>query len=409
MSKQIIFPRLDQDMDEGILAAWVVTEGNQVQVGDAIAEIETAKVTASIESPTDGTVLALLANEGDSVPVGTVIAVIGKKGEEIADIPKPISLPGGPEIDGVLSTPGMLKTAHPSKESVPVSHRRISIPINRSAWTRPHSLSPKERFEQESPGFIHNHQRTADDPPRPEHQPREGFRSLPLNSVRRSTVKPREGFRSLPLNSVRRSTVKIVEASWQIPQFSVELEIAADPMMVILEKTREKYSDIALSITDFLAVAMARAIKYVPEINAWFEGDAIKYFNHVDLSLMVHTEKGLYAPMLKSIENASVTEVAIQRQRLVEAAKSGRLTSEELEPGTISLSNLGMYKIDRFNALLFPPQVAVLAIGRARTEAPTSTMSLTLTVDHRAVDGVMAARYLEQLDEQICNPKNFLI
>jgi pyruvate dehydrogenase E2 component (dihydrolipoamide acetyltransferase) len=390
MSKQIIFPRLDQDMDEGILAAWVVTEGNQVQVGDAIAEIETAKVTASIESPTDGTVLALLANEGDSVPVGTVIAVIGKKGEEIADIPKPISLPGGPEIDGVLSTPGMLKTAHPSKESVPVSHRRISIPINRSAWTRPHSLSPKERFEQESPGFIHNHQRAADDPSRPEHQPREGFRSLPLNSVRRSTV-------------------KIVEASWQIPQFSVELEIAADPTMVILEKTRGKYPDIALSITDFLAVAMARAIKYVPEINAWFEGDAIKYFNHVDLSLMVHTEKGLYAPMLKSIENASVTEVAIQRQRLVEAAKSGRLTSEELEPGTISLSNLGMYKIDRFNALLFPPQVAVLAIGRARTEASTSTMSLTLTVDHRAVDGVMAARYLEQLDEQICNPKNFLI
>jgi pyruvate dehydrogenase E2 component (dihydrolipoamide acetyltransferase) len=388
MSEKVLFPRLDQDMDEGILAAWLVTADNQVKAGDVIAEIETAKVTTTLESPIDGIVLALLAEEGDMVPVGSVIAVIGADGEEVPDILIPVSISAAQETKEELPAGATSRTDRPSKEPIVVAPRSISLPIDRRAWTRPHSQSPKERFKLEAADLVQDPNIEFALPPAPQNLDRQGHRS--------------------PLNSVREATVRIVDASWKIPQFSAELEISSEPISRMLEETREMQLEPALSVTDVLTAAMARAISFVPEVNAWFEGDAIRYFDHVDISLMVHTDQGLYAPALRSIENATVSEIAIRRRKLVEAARTGRLTSQELEPGTISLSNLGMYKIDRFNAILFPPQVAILAVGRAQTEVPMSPMVLTLTVDHRAVDGVAAARYLGQLDELLSEPTHLI-
>ncbi len=391
MSEQVLFPRLDQDMDEGILVSWLVSTGDRVHAGDEIAEIETAKVTTTISSPIDGVVLSILVEESDFVPVGTTIAIIGEEGDEVTDLRDPDTTPTSIE-SGAVPAPSVASVVAPEgRQQIPITQRATALPVDRSSWTRPHNQSPRARFETQMKDLDLGEAMAASVEDRFAAQP-----AVPSPKVK-------EG-RRVSLSSIRRATIRTVEASWQIPQFSIELEIYTNPMKHTLAKTRQMLPGSGINITDILAIAMTRAIRNVPEVNAWFEGVAIQYFDHVDLNLMIHTDHGLFAPALRSIQSASIAEVAAQRQGLVEAARVGTLASRDLKPGTISLSNLGMYKIDRFNALIYPPQVAVLAVGRIREEEHNSPMWMTLSVDHRAVDGVTAARYLETLGAILSEP-----
>lgn len=366
MAEKIVFPRLDQDMDDGILAGWLVAVGDRVKAGEEIAEIETAKVNATVESPVDGVVLALLAEERDVVPVGAVIAVIGQPGEAIPDLPQAAAVAAPAPAETVRTKAAAPEDGRPA----PPTSRVMALPVDRSAWERPHSLSPRARFEAGT----------------------------------KAEAPEREAGRRVPLTSVQQGMVRTVEASWQIPQFSLEADVSTVALTGMLESAQEMFPDAGVTVTDVLIVAMARAIRLAPGVNAWFEGDAVRIFDTVDVSLMIQTDRGLLAPALRGIHGASVIEVAERRRQLVQDARAGTLTSDDLKPGTIALSNLGMHQIDRFNAILFPPLVAVLAVGRIRAETPGAPMWLTLTVDHRAVDGVTAARYLANLSRLLANP-----
>lgn len=230
-----------------------------------------------------------------------------------------------------------------------------------------------------------------------------------MRAERAQPAHRREDGQRVELSSIRRATVRTVEASWQIPQFSVEAEVRTDAMRRALEEVERLAPTAKVTITDMLIAAMAKATRRVPEVNAWFEGNAIRYFEEVDLSLMVNSDRGLYVPVIRSVQQIGLAQIAKQRQQLVAAAQEGALSQEQLEPGTIALSNLGMFQIRRFNALLFPPQVAILAVGRARSDVAGEPMWLTLTVDHRAVDGATAARYLEELQRLLADPILLLV
>lgn len=387
MSDTVVFPRLDQDMQDGTITGWLVEVGDQVQAGDEIAEMETAKVTAAIESPRSGVILAILVDAGQIVDVGNPIAVIGDEGEEAPSDLKPKQDDAAPAKSDDRSPP-QPTAPRPAVAGgpQPVPPRVLALPVDRSSWERPHERSPRARYAA----------RTAE-----RTEP-----AGPLSAPRR--VQPGRGHR-VELNSVRRATIRTVEASWQIPQFSVEAEVATEPLGTMLADLRRLAPEPRVTLTDVLAAAMARTAAAVPAVNAWFEGDAIHLFDEVDLSLMVQTDRGLYVPVLRDVQVASIRRIAEMRQRAVRAAQDGTLDPVDLEPGTIALSNLGMFNIHRFNALLYPPQVAVLAVGRARAGVDGAPMWLTLTVDHRAVDGATAAQYLEEMSRLLADPMLVLI
>lgn len=393
MSERVVFPRLDQDMEDGIIATWLVAVGDTVSAGDELAEMETAKVTATIESPADGIVLALLYQAGDVVAVGEPIAVIGEAGEEVAAetagdgeaAPNAAQSEVKREIEQALGQP---------VPALNMEERVLTLPLDRSSWKRPHQTTPRARYEARSRGMPWQEilEGRVEEKAPPEPQPE----------------RPERG-RRVALTGIRRATVRTVEASWRIPQFSVEVEVATESLKVMLGQIREAAPSADVTLTDMLIAAMAEATRSVPEVNAWFEGAAIRYFDEVDLSLMVQTERGLFVPVLPGVHGASLRAIAVQRQQLVEAAHNGELREEQLQPGTIALSNLGMFAIHRFNAILYPPQVAILAVGRARNDRSGDPMWLTLTVDHRAVDGATAARYLEALQELLAKPLSIIV
>jgi pyruvate dehydrogenase E2 component (dihydrolipoamide acetyltransferase) len=386
MGEKIILPKMDQDMETGILAAWHVAVGDVVKAGDEIAEMETAKVTAVIESSTDGTVLALLVEAGDEIPVGTVIAVIGEAGESMPDAeaeadstPEPAPAEPAPPIAVSPSVspagPGAVEPVAVRTLPLPVAERMLALPADRSGWARPHRQSPRARFE--------------------------GGPAATAPSTSNGRVEP--------LSQVRKRTVSTVEASWRIPQFSVEAKVKLLPAIEALAGVREAAPDAGITLTDLLALALAKTAQEVPEVNAWFEGDSIRYFDQVDLSLMVQGERGLFVPAIRGVGKLGLAGIAAERRRLIDAVRGGMVSADDLAPGSIALSNLGMYKVDRFNALLYPPQVAILAVGRAGKRKKGAPVWLTLTVDHRAVDGATAARCLERLATYVGQPALLII
>lgn len=393
MSERVVFPRLDQDMEDGIIASWLVAVGDTVSAGDELAEMETAKVTATIESPAEGVVLALLYEPGDIVAVGEPIAVIGEAGEEVA-AEGASDGEAAPTASQSAITRGTGQAPDRPAPALNVEERVLTLPVDRSSWSRPHQTTPRTRYEARRRGTpwheILEGRTEEKAPPEPERE------------------RPARG-RRVALSGVRRATVRTVEASWRIPQFSVEVEVATESLKMMLGQIREAAPSADVTLTDMLIAAMAEGTRSVPEVNAWFEGDAIRYFDEVDLSLMVQTERGLYVPVLPGVHGASLKAIAARRKHLVEAAHNGELREEQLQPGTIALSNLGMYTIHRFNAILYPPQVAILAVGRARNDRSGNPMWLTLTVDHRAVDGATAARYLEALQELVAEPMSIIV
>jgi pyruvate dehydrogenase E2 component (dihydrolipoamide acetyltransferase) len=401
MSETVVFPRLDQDMQDGTIADWLVEVGDRVEAGEEIAEMETAKVTAAIESPRAGVVLAILVDAGELVDVGAPVAVIGEEGEEVPEGVQPAGeYPTAVGNGRPQAAEAVTVKADAGHGDQPVAQRPLPLPVDRSSWPRPHEQSPRARYDARAAGQSWDEilagatveASYAAEVPAPVQQ-------LP----------PTDRGRRVPLGNVRRATVRTVEASWRIPQFSVGAEVATEPLQVLLAEIRRLAREPRVTLTDMLAAAMARATAAVPSVNAWFEGDAVRLFEEVDLSLMVQTERGLYVPVLRNVQASNISRIAVMRERVVRAAQEGALEQQELEPGTIALSNLGMFEIHRFNAILYPPQVAVLAVGRARASVDGAPMWLNLTVDHRAVDGATAAQYLEAVGRLLADPMRLLI
>jgi pyruvate dehydrogenase E2 component (dihydrolipoamide acetyltransferase) len=398
----VILPKLDQDMEEGEVVEWLVNIGDKVEAGDEIATIETDKVTAPVESPAAGVVVSILAETGVPVSVGSVIAIIGAADETPVDAEMGGKAPAeeagsgaqlersSAEATGYDRSIGAAPSGVEAGAEKPLERRHMSLPIDRTGWMRPHTESPASRFAAEL-------YRKGASSQSQERQPDLVKNSTPTLASQAVSEKTEATRRRIALDAHRRSVITTVTRSWQVPQFSVEVEVSTAATTKVIQEAKEAFPEAKISLTDILIMAMARAVRTSPHVNAWFEDDTISYFEEVDVTLMVQSERGLVAPALRAVRYSPLEEVSRQRVELVEAARRENLSRENLAPGTISLSNMGMYGVDRFNALLLPPQVAILAVGRPRHHLPGSPMCLTLSVDHRAVDGVQAADYLDAL------------
>jgi pyruvate dehydrogenase E2 component (dihydrolipoamide acetyltransferase) len=401
MAEQVKLPRLGQGMEAGTVVKWLKSEGEQVAKGDPLFEIDTDKVTQEVESDFAGVLLKISLPEGEA-PVGQTIAWIGEAGEEVAEAaasaepaaepqqPKPQDEeapdPGTPETPRATGAAGASGSNGGRVKASPLARR-----IARERGIELASLQgtgPDGRIVAED---VERGAASAGEPPQ-----REAAGEV----------------ESVPLTNVRKTIARRLTAAWQAPVF--QLTVSADMTRAneLVARARELSPDVRITITDVLAKLCATALMRHRNVNVQYADDVLLKFPTANVGIAVAAPQGLVVPVLRSVERRSLVELAAARADAVGRARESRLTTQDMEDGTFTISNLGMYGIEQFVAVLNPPQAAILAVGatvdaavvRGGAVEVRPTMTMTLTVDHRAVDGAEGADFLRTLKQLVEDP-----
>ncbi|RCL81979.1 MAG: pyruvate dehydrogenase complex dihydrolipoamide acetyltransferase [Rhodobacteraceae bacterium] len=423
MSVNILMPALSPTMEEGTLAKWLVKEGDRIQSGDLIAEIETDKATMEFEAVDEGIIGKLLVTEGsEGVKVNSPIAIILDDGEDLeVQEKKDITLQVEPKEQTVISA-APLETKNPLTGVAQTSSLRIfATPLARRLakengvdlgsinGSGPHGRIVKNdilNINAFSPIAI---QETLADP------------VLLTNTVQASgsSVKnlyaDRE-FKEIPLNSMRKTVAtRLTEAKQNIPHFYLRKEIKIDELLQVRSRLNAHLAERnnKLSINDFIIKSCALALQSVPMANAVWAEDKILQLKPSDIAVAVSVEDGLFTPIIRDADEKSLSNLSKEMKELAEKARSKKLMPSEYQGGSFSISNLGMFGVDDFDAVINPPHGAILAVGRGLkkpivndddTISVANVMSLTLSVDHRVIDGALGADLLQSIAKYLEDP-----
>ena len=423
MSVNILMPALSPTMEEGTLAKWLVKEGDRIQSGDLIAEIETDKATMEFEAVDEGIIGKLLVTEGsEGVKVNSPIAIILDDGEDLeVQETKDITSQVKPKEQTVISA-APLETKNPLTGVAQTSSLRIfATPLARRLakengvdlgsinGSGPHGRIVKNdilNIKTFSPIAI---QETFADP------------VLLTNTVQASgsSVKnlyaDRE-FKEIPLNSMRKTVAtRLTEAKQNIPHFYLRKEIKIDELLQVRSRLNAHLAERnnKLSINDFIIKSCALALQSVPMANAVWAEDKILQLKPSDIAVAVSVEDGLFTPIIRDADEKSLSNLSKEMKELAEKARSKKLMPSEYQGGSFSISNLGMFGVDDFDAVINPPHGAILAVGRGLkkpivndddTISVANVMSLTLSVDHRVIDGALGADLLQSIAKYLEDP-----
>ncbi|HTX92529.1 MAG TPA: dihydrolipoamide acetyltransferase family protein [Anaerolineales bacterium] len=423
MATSVIMPALEMAQETGLLVRWLKQDGESVTKGEPLMEIETDKVTLEIEATASGTLGGVLAKEGDVIPVGRTIAWILAAGET-------------PPASAASPTPAAPAFPPASVEVSPVA-RKIAAEngVNLGA------VQPAGRRIEKADvlAFMAARQPTPSParltPASPKARRMAAEDGLELATLQGSgpqgavlaadvlAAKGTGGQANKPegVGSVWRIMAERTTASWtSVPHFYLVREVDATALVKgrqDLAAEVEKQSGVRLTYTDLLVRLLGFALAKHPHLNAAWEQSAIRWNREINVSLAVAVEDGLVAPVIPGVDRLSLGEIAARRKDLVERAGSRRLRPADVEGGTFTLSNLGMYGVDAFNAIINAPQAAILAVGRiaervvavAGQPAVRPTILLSLSCDHRVVDGARGAQFLDELSSLIENPWRSLL
>jgi pyruvate dehydrogenase E2 component (dihydrolipoamide acetyltransferase) len=407
MANEVKLPRLGQGMEAGTVVKWLKSEGERVEKGDPLYEIDTDKVTQEVESDFAGVLLKIGLSEGEA-PVGRVIAWIGEPGEAVSEADAQPQ--EGPEASETASgsvadrngpedaAPVEVSEAPPSASAQFAEAQRIKAsPLaRRIARERGVDLS---RVRGTGPdGRI-----VAEDVERGETRPARSAAPVPVGEVE-----------VVPLSSIRRTIARRLTAAWEIPVFQLTVSADMSRANELVARARELNPDVRVTVTDLLVKVCAQALVRHREVNAEFGEDGIRRYPSANVGIAVAAPQGLVVPVVPSAERLSLGEVAVRRTDLVGRAADNKLTTQDLEGGTFTISNLGMpqYGVEQFVAVINPPQAAILAVGATTDQvvavdgapAVRPIVTLTLTVDHRAVDGAQAAEFLRTVKQFLEEP-----
>jgi pyruvate dehydrogenase E2 component (dihydrolipoamide acetyltransferase) len=431
MATEITMPKLSDTMAEGRLISWKKSVGEKVERGDIIAEVETDKANMELESFTSGTLLETRVKTGDMAPVGTVIAIVGEAGESVqmpekkgapspSETEKPQPEPVG-EIRDKEALPEPEKTAvEPAGEQAEAE--KASPMVRRLARERGIDLKlvngsgPDGRILREDVElFLKEKQVKAEVQVEDEKQVKVQVKVEGKTLGPEPSIPDVEGA-TLPLSRMRAAIARTVSRAWrEIPHFAVTVAVEMGEAEEVRRELKE--SGTPLSINDLIIKAAALALVKFPQVNNSFAGDRITVNSGINIGLAVSLEEGLVIPVIKGCEGLSLKKIAGRSRELVERAKNGKISEAEIGGGTFSISNLGMYGVDEFVAVIQPPQGAILAIGAVRDEAVVRNglidaariMRVTLSADHRLIDGAYAARFLQELKRVLENPVTMLV
>jgi pyruvate dehydrogenase E2 component (dihydrolipoamide acetyltransferase) len=390
MPTEVKLPRLGQGMESGTIVKWLKSEGEAVQKGEALYELDTDKVTQEVEAEATGVLLKIAVAEGE-VPVGETIAFIGKEGETVeVTAPAPKAKP---------KTEKKQEEPKPEPEQAPPSSSTNGR-IKASPLAR--RIARERGIELESlRGTGPDGRIVAEDVERGE--PRPAATAAPVASGE---------IESRPLSNIRKTIARRLTQAWTVPAFQLTVDVDMTRANELVQKQRELNPDVRITVTDVLTKVCAMALMRHPDMNVQYTDDALLVFPSADVGIAVAAPQGLVVPVVKSAERMTIAQIAHVRGDLVSRARDNKLRSDDLEGGTFTISNLGMYDVDQFIAVLNPPQASILAVGQTRDMVvPRGSdlkvlpvMTMTITCDHRAVDGATGAEFLKTVKAFLQDP-----
>jgi pyruvate dehydrogenase E2 component (dihydrolipoamide acetyltransferase) len=423
MPVNILMPALSPTMEEGTLAKWHVKKGDKVSAGDVIAEIETDKATMEVEAVDEGTIGEIRVAEGtEGVPVNEVIAVLLEEGEDASAL-KDKGAASKPEKKAEEPKPEEAKRPEAKTEAKPAPKagqggrifasplaRRLAeqqgIDLAAIAGSGPHGRIVKADLEG-TPKAA------------PKKQPSAGTAPAPVSSIDARAFYEKGSYEEIPLDGMRKTIARRLTQSMQeIPHFYLTVDCELDELLIARKKLNEAAGEgVKLSVNDFLIRAAALALIKVPDANVSFAGDAILKHRSADIGIAVALDGGLITPIIRNAEKKGLAEISAEAKSLAERARDKKLKPVEFEGGSFSISNLGMFGIKHFTAVINPPQAAILAVGKGE-ERPVvrngklevaTVMTVTLSCDHRAIDGALGARFLEAFKSFVEYPARMLL
>ena len=436
MATKVIMPKLSPTMEEGQISRWLKKEGDKVSMGEPLAEIDTDKATMEMQALGNGVLRKILINEGQAAPLGQLIAVIGEPDEDIASLvseapaaapaqeqkkeepqaaPNQEPAPPAPQAKAAAAGAGTVDNGRQPQAETSDSARLIVSPLAarmaaeagldlrslqgsgpggriikkdiEAALTQPKAAPPAQAFPR------------AVEPGRFQQTPASAYRDEPASEIRKTIAK------------------RLVTSLGPVPHFFLTSEIEMDRAAEMRQGINALDPDLKISINDIIIKVVAAALIQHPEVNASFQEKFVRYYEHADIGVAVAIEDGLITPVVRSADQKSLSQIAAEVRELAGRARSRKLKPEEYTGASFSISNLGMFGIDEFTAVINPPEGAILAVG-AMTAKPVvrdneivirQIMRVTMSCDHRVIDGATGAKFLQTFKKILENPMYLVV
>jgi pyruvate dehydrogenase E2 component (dihydrolipoamide acetyltransferase) len=438
MATKVIMPKLSPTMEEGQISRWLKKEGDKVAMGEPLAEIDTDKATMEMQALANGVLRKIIVNEGQSAPLGQLIAVIAEPEEDIASLlsEAPAGAPAAAAPAQKEAAPEQPAPPPPPApaQSQPAPQAKAaaaaSVGNGRQASTAPASgrliVSPlAARMAAESgldlrsvqgsgPGgrIIKKDIEAALSQPKAAPAPQYPRAVEPVQ-FRPAAIATASAYRDEPATQIRQTIAKrLVTSLGPVPHFFLTTDIEMDRAAEMRRGINALDPELKISVNDVIIKVTAAALMQHPEVNASFQEKFVRYYEHADIGVAVAIEDGLITPVVRAADQKSLSQIATEVRELAERARSKRLQPEEYTGATFSISNLGMFGIDEFTAVINPPEGAILAIG-AMTPKPVvrdneivvrQMMRVTMSCDHRVIDGATGAKFLQTFKKILENP-----
>jgi pyruvate dehydrogenase E2 component (dihydrolipoamide acetyltransferase) len=426
MAEAIRLGRMTDTMEEGFLAELSIKVGDKIKSGDTLAEVETDKATLPLESYFSGTILHVAAKKGDTLKIGDLIAIVGKEGENFSALLTQTT-DGGQQITEKPKAEAGEQKSEPQRQETKSSEQQPQV-----AETQPSKspaaggdlgvgadsrikASPLARTIAKEKGIDLSKVHGTGEDGRITKRDLENVSASPQISVPAFTGK--EGSRDVRVSQMRKTIAKrLTESKNGAPHFYLTMDINMDNAVSIRTQLNNVLPK-KVSFNDIVIKASALALRQNPNVNSSWLGDTIRYYDHVHIGMAVAVEEGLLVPVIKFADGKTVQQISTEAKTLAEKATSKKLLPADMEGNTFTISNLGMFGIEEFTAIINPPDACILAVGAIRQEPAVingeikvaNRMKVTLSCDHRVVDGATGAKFLQSLKTLLENPVSVLL
>jgi pyruvate dehydrogenase E2 component (dihydrolipoamide acetyltransferase) len=412
MAEIIRMPKLSDTMTEGVVAEWHKKIGDNVKSGELLADIETDKATMEFESFQEGTLLYIGVEKGKTAPVDSILAIVGKKGEDIAAL-----------IESEK------KKAVPVAESTPAPEPKKEEPVKTATASVPATETPVPKAATSAPAKTTNDGRLKVSPLAKKIA---GDKNINLSFIRGTgdggrvikrdienyngggaTLVLEESYSDEPVTQMRKTIARrLAESKFSAPHFYLTMEIEMDEMIKAREAINQIADPIKISYNDLVIKAVAAALRAHQKVNASWRGDFIRYSKHIHIGMAVAVEDGLLVPVIRFADSKTLSQISVEAKDYAQKAKNKKLQPADWEGSTFTISNLGMFGIDSFTAIINPPDACIMAIGAIHETpivkngqvVPGHIMKVTLSCDHRAVDGASGSSFLQTFKQLMENP-----
>lgn len=415
MAEIIRMPKMSDTMTEGVIVAWLKKVGDQVAAGDILAEVETDKATMELENYVKGTLLHIGIEEGKAVPVDAIIAIVGQKDEDIAAILAAQDMPATQAAEQKIEN-----TEKQTEEAKPAANVS-SIEVNSSSsHDNRIKASPLAKKMAEDRGIDLSTVSGTGDNGRIVRRDIEQYQAPAAKTnfaVLLDANRGKESFEEVNVSQMRKTIARrLAESKFTAPHFYLTMEIVMDHA-VAARKAINEYAEVKVSMNDMIVKAAASALKKHPKVNSSWLGDKIRINHHVNIGVAMAVEEGLLVPVVRFADQKNLSQISSEVKAYSEKAKNKKLQPADWEGNTFTISNLGMFGIEEFTAIINPPDACIMAVGAVKETVlvengqmrPAHVMKVTLSCDHRVVDGVVGSQFLLTFKALMEQPAKMLV